>query len=118
MKFDKRVKMMLDKLDLSSRMNIDTVRFDPTSGIEHRKEIIKLAQEAVENGEHFITRARLNNGAYPSAVADFYNIDWNTVYEVTDTEPAESIQRKGRIWRNQGFHFEVISLRNKVTAKD
>jgi len=112
--WDKRTRDRLRKFDIGSRLNMDVIRFDSNSGIEHREHILKLTKEAIENGEHFLTRARLNNGYLKNAlVADFYNIDWNTVYEVIDHEPVESIQRKARIWRNQSFHFEIITLRNK-----
>jgi len=114
--WDKRTRDRLKKFDIGSRLNMDVIRFDPNSGIEHREQILRLAQEAIENGEHFLTRARLDNGYLKDAlVADFYNIDWNTVYEVIDTEPDESIERKARIWRSQGFYFEVILTEERRT---
>ena len=66
------------KYTIPRRLSIDVIRFDGTSGSNHRKEVIRLAQEALERGEHFMKRARLDPRACGEApVADFYNIDWN-----------------------------------------
>jgi len=98
--------------DLSSRLNINVIRFDPSSGLKHRQAVIHLAQAALESGEPFITRARLDpRFCGRELVADFYNIGWNTVYEVADSEERASIERKEKIWRSLGFHFQALPLR-------
>lgn len=105
-RFDLNTRRRLEKFDIPTRLSIDVIRFDPTSGLRHRKQVIRLAQEALERGEHFLTMARLDERACGEAlVADFYNIDWNTVHEVADSEGRESIERKARLWRSLGFHF-------------
>jgi hypothetical protein len=111
-RFDRNTRVRLNRFDLVSRVNVDVIRFDPNSGLHHKAEVIRLAQEALEQGEHFITRARLDPRVCgEELVADFYNIDWNTVYEVADTEGHKSLDRKARLWRALGFHFHPTILR-------
>ena len=109
-RFDKNTKLRLAKFDLASRASVNMIRFDPASGLNHKKGVIGLAQEALQRGEHFITRARLDPRACgEELVADFYNIDWNTVHEVADSENKKSIERKEKLWRSLGFHFQVVT---------
>lgn len=43
-------------------------------------------------------------------IADFYNIDWNIVVEVVDSERDDSVERKRRIWEKMGFHFDTVEV--------
>ena len=110
-RFDQNTRLRLEKFDIPTRLSVDTIRFDPGAGPKHKGEVIRLAQEALQRGEHFITRARLDpRTCGESLVADFYNIDWNTVHEVVDSEDRRSIERKERLWSGLGFHFEVVTV--------
>ena len=46
----------------------------------------------------------------PVTAADFYNIGWNMVYEVADSEDQASIARKEKLWSSLGFHFQAIRI--------
>jgi uncharacterized protein YfdQ (DUF2303 family) len=111
MHFDRHTKERLGLLDYDSLININVIRFDPHSGIPHRKMILRLAEKAIDNHEKFITLVTLRRPATSERViADFYNIDWNLIVEVAYSEDEISLERKRKIWEKLGFHFDVVRV--------
>jgi len=109
--FDKQTKYRLGLLDYDSLANINVVRFDSNSGIQHRKMILRLVEKAIDNHERFITLATLRRPATSEQViADFYNIDWNLIVEVAYSEDEKSLERKRKIWEQLGFHFDIVRV--------
>lgn len=111
MYFDKRTKERLAFFDYDSLTHINVVRFDPNSALVHKRAILRLAEKAMENHERFITLVKLNRPTFAEPmVADFYNIDWNLIIEVANSEKEESIRKKRKIWEKLGFHFDSIRV--------
>lgn len=112
MYFDRQTKERLALLDYNSLMNVNVVRFDPASGLNHRKAVLRLAEKAMENRERFITLAKLNRPSFAEPlIADFYNVDWNLIVEVADAEKGDSLERKRKLWERLGFHFDIVRVK-------
>jgi len=52
---------VLNRFDHPTRLHVNCIRFDFKSGVAHRKKVLALCEEAMENGHNFITRARLDS---------------------------------------------------------
>ena len=105
-KIDAFTKGQLAKLQLPSYY-LNVVRFDSNSSKSHKIAILELCIEAIKNDHNFITRAVLSKPFMKdSVIADFYNVDTNTITEVLFSENMNSIKRKQKIWEENGFNFE------------
>jgi hypothetical protein len=99
------IKKQISKFDFETIRNEGQIRFDRKSGQWHKDKLIDLCQDAMKNGNQFFTRAR----HYKSGkVADFYNVPFNTVIEIADSESDESLRDKQVFWEKEGFNFNII----------
>lgn len=99
------------KFDYYSNQHIDCIRFQKATGDKHRQKLLELCQEAMSNGHHFITEARLKStDDVGKLVADFVDLYDGDVVEIQDSESDESIQRKKQIYEGYGIGFVAIRI--------
>lgn len=97
------------RFDYYSNQHIDCIRFQRATGEKHRKKLLALCEEAMANGHHFITEARLmTTNDFEKLVADFVDLYDGDVVEIQDTESDESIQRKKAIYEKYGLGFVAV----------
>lgn len=100
----------LKKFDYSSQQHIDCIRFSKATGDKHRAMLLRLCNEAMENGHRFLTEARLSSTSdFDKLVADFVDLYDGDVVEIVDTESDKSIERKKQIYERYGLGFVRVN---------
>lgn len=94
----------IKKFDYYSGQHIDCIRFDHASGENHRKKLLELCNEAMSNGHHFLTEARLRTEDDTGLVADFVDLFDGDVVEILDSETDSSFQKKKAIYESLGIN--------------
>lgn len=97
----------IQKFDFETQRNEGQIRFDRKSGLKHKMMLIQMCKDFIERQKPFFTRARHKES---DMVADFYDIEWNEVVEIQDSEADESIARKKAFWTAQNYGFRVVKL--------